>query len=362
MFKHHWSRNFVLFGMLLKIQVIYWFTNYINLIVGLGVALYTMVCWLAFKSGDPFLLASGISVGILRNGMIIYTTNLIDWKSANTNQRLYLTPISPVLLGSSIVFFNFLTTVGVGLIMFIVAIAFFPIQRELVGQADWLIVLSSFVLVWLTSMALGLVCYKFIPNLVYARMVMLLMYTLALYLLGLGFPIQTILSPNNAWLGYVIYAFPHRFSINLAQAGFANWHGVDGTESILKINEMPIFNNQHEQIGSITVDFGYQGHLWLAYLLAVVAAVFYFSLPMMRILYQASFYRRDVHGELVVNQKSSRYIHNLRHARDFQQVQLLYKARLQELTNRSPELQQAIGQIQHEVKLSEKIKSKKVSD
>ena len=112
---------------------------------------------------------------------------------------------------------------------------------------------------------------------------------------------------------------PHRFAMNLAQAGYANYRGVSGSESILIVKDMPIHNSNGET-SLLSVDFGYQGHLWLAYLCAVIVLLFYFGLAYLSLIKRLNRYKRNANGKLIFNQNSLNYLRNLRRAKNVAEV------------------------------------------
>ncbi|WP_146063662.1 ABC transporter permease [Williamsoniiplasma lucivorax] len=318
-----------------------------NLILGFGIALYTMVIWLVFKDADPFLLVSGISIGIIRNGMFIYTRHYNEYRDAGMVNRLNQTSIPNYIRALASIFFNLITTLGVSIIMFLVGITFFSAQRELVSRANWGVVLTALLFVWMTSFAVGLFIFTFIKNSILSQMIVILIYATSTYFLGLGFPIDVILNPDYHWFGYILYLWPHRYAINLAQAGFAN---DASSGSILIIKDMVV---THER--TISVDFGFDGKLWLAYLGAVIVLVMYLSMSVIKIMKELQFHRKNQYGLFVMTESSSKYIHQIKTATTVAELKAIHREHTDEIKTIFPALTQHYNGNMHKFKLTKKL-------
>ncbi|ATZ17162.1 ABC transporter permease [Williamsoniiplasma luminosum] len=345
------KKNFRILCLLLKIETKNWFQGPMNLILGFGIALYIMVCWLVFKEGDPFLLVSGISVGVIRNGMFIYTRHHNEYRDSGMVNRLNQTSIPNYIRMLASLLFNLITTLGVSIVMFLVGITFFPDQRVLAAKANWAVVFTALTLVWLTSFVMGVFIFTFFKNSVISQMISILIYSTSTYFLGLGFPIDVILNPDYEWFGYILYAWPHRYAINLAQAGFAN---DTASGSILIIKDLVV--NQER---TISVNFGFDGKIWLAYLGAFLTIAFYGSLSIIKISNEIRFHRKNQYGLLVMTEESSKYVHQIKNAKNINELTNIYKARDEELRKMAFKTNQMTRQIRDEMRLLEANKKTK---
>lgn len=326
MFKQSWSHYWYIFVQLLKVQLLYWSQNIMNLFLGIGVSLYTMVCWLAFKSNDPFLMISGISVGLVRNALYIHLKTNLDYRSKNWDDRLTLTPLPTWLNNLASFTFNILSTMFICTFMFVIALIFFSDQRTFLKNANQGIIWVGLILAWLTSYVIANFIFIYIKSNKLGQMIGLTIYFTTMYFLGLGFPFERIISVK--WLNYVLYVHPFRYVMNIVQAGFVN---------------SPNFIYKPDNF-----DFGYHGMGWLPYLLAVIMIVFYWTLYKIRFNYLYAFHRRNKYGEFVVKESSSRYLSQLRKAKSVKEVKILHQERTEILKNKSPSTKKIVEQVEHE--------------
>ncbi|WP_025251140.1 hypothetical protein [Spiroplasma sabaudiense] len=70
------KRNLKTIWLLYNIQWKNWLRGYINISLGIGITVFTLVIWLSFKQNDPFLLISAIAVGIARNSISTFLRTL----------------------------------------------------------------------------------------------------------------------------------------------------------------------------------------------------------------------------------------------------------------------------------------------
>ncbi|ASZ08941.1 hypothetical protein CK556_01030 [Mesoplasma chauliocola] len=245
------KKEYQVFSMLFVIQVKSWFKNPLNIFLGVFISLYTMLCWLAFKNNDPFLLVSGICVAMTRNSMYIYLRTIIDWRDKNFNDKLNMSNISNKTKHTSLLAFNFVSTLLICLILFAISIALFPAQIAYIKNMNILMMLFGLIICWGTCYVLALFLYTFVANSKWAIMIGLLIYFSTMYFLGLGFPFQVII--EQKWLNYILYLHPFRYSINIVQAGFVNAQNFHYINDAININ----------------VDFGFKEIKWLPYFLAI---------------------------------------------------------------------------------------------
>ncbi|ATZ18671.1 ABC transporter permease [Williamsoniiplasma somnilux] len=375
MFNNNFRKNLNIFCRLWVVQSRYWSDNIMNLFLGIAVSLYTMVCWLSFKSGDPFLMVSGISVGIIRNGLHIYQKSLVDWRIHGTNQRLETLPIPKYVRAAATITFNLATTFGIALFMFIIAILCFPAQRDLLPHANGLMVISGFFMTWLVSYLMGTVIYLYVKNPSACQMIGLLIYTTSLNFLGLAFPIQVILNNGWTWMGDVLYLWPQRFSLNILQAGFANvthafesiktgeittWVEGQNYLGIMNIENFPLFNNDGTPVldknglqKTLTVDFGFVGKAWIAYLGWTGWAMFYGLITIYKTIKNVIFHEKNEYGKFAVNQSTSRYIVQIKRAKSKEEIEMIHQSRIDELRNKSNLTKTIVDQVQREMHIKE---------
>ncbi|ATZ17908.1 ABC transporter permease [Mesoplasma melaleucae] len=253
------KKEYRVFSMLFVIQTKHWFKNPLNIFLGVFISLYTMLCWLAFKNNDPFLLVSGICVAMTRNSMYIYLRTIIDWRNKNFTDKINMTDINNKTKHLSLLAFNLVSTFLICLLLFSISMALFPAQWSYLDNMNGLMMLFGLAICWITCYVIALFLYTFISNSKWAVMIGLLIYFSTMYFLGLGFPFARIV--QQKWLNYLLYAHPMRYSINIVQAGFVN---------------APDFNFIDTSEGTkLSVDFGYGGKGWLAYLLATLTTIGY---------------------------------------------------------------------------------------
>ncbi|ATG97480.1 hypothetical protein [Mesoplasma lactucae] len=334
MFDKGWKNDWNIFCGLFKLQFAFWSQNVMNLFLGLGVSLYTMVCWLAFKSSDPFLMMSGVCVGLVRNACHIQVKTFSNFREEGFTERLTLSPAPQWIQTLTSLVFNIFSTALICTIMFAVAMIFFQDQRALLPNANQGMVWSGLVLCWITSYVVASVIYIYIKNEKISQMTGLMVYFTTMYFLGLGFPFEVIL--NVKWLNYLLYLHPFRYVINIVQCGFVN-----ATDFIYTKPAMG-------DIASYDIDFGYNGLAWLPYILALAMILIYAVAFQARYLYLYSFHKRNKYGEFIVDESSSRYIHQVKSAKSIDEVKTLHRERMINLASSSDEMKTIVEQVERE--------------
>ncbi|WP_026389648.1 hypothetical protein [[Acholeplasma] multilocale] len=297
MFKSNFKREWNTFWSLMQLQTKAWLMNYTNIFLGVFVSLYTILCWVGFKSNDPFLLISGVCVVVIRNSMYIFLRTLNEWRDKKFWERTKKTSMSVWTRHYALISFNILSTAVIAGVIILITIALFPSQITLIGQANQLMVWTGLILLWLTCYFVALVVHQNVGHSKGSNMIGLLLYVAALQFLGLGFPFETITSIE--WLNYAMYAHPFRYSVNIIQAGFVNSPDL-----------------VHTYIGhggvEVTVNFGYNSIRWLPYVIAISAITIFMVIYFIRSKTMKSIAQRVVLSNSIVNINSVEYIKMLK--------------------------------------------------
>ncbi|WP_338969684.1 hypothetical protein [Spiroplasma endosymbiont of Labia minor] len=254
--------NFRVIGILYKIYLKNFFTDSMNVFLGIIVAAYTIICWALFKTGDPYIIVSGLAITIIRDGMYTFIRSIIVFKNTQYLQNMRNIQKNNSILIFSLTSFNFLFCLllvivfwGIGLIILPEGILYFTI-------INWPALLSGFFLCWVLSFLIAITLYLYIKNNFLMQTIGLFIYFLSMYFLGLAFPYHVILTFE--WADIFTYFLPHRAIINFIQAAYVNamsFHYV-----------FTAIDNS-----GWTIDFGWGNHWWLA-IIATLAWILFFSI------------------------------------------------------------------------------------
>ncbi|ATZ21397.1 ABC transporter permease [Mesoplasma tabanidae] len=305
------KNEYKVFSMLFVIQTKHWFKNPLNIFLGVFISLYTMLCWLAFKHNDPFLLVSGICVAMVRNSMYIYLRTINDWRGKNFVDKMSMSNISNKTKHTSLLAFNFVSTFIICLVLFVISIVLFPTQLNYIENMNTLMIIFGLLICWITCYVIALFLYTFISNTKWTVIIGLLIYFSSMYFLGLGFPFQTII--EQQWLNYLLYLHPMRYSINIVQAGFVNAPNFHYINEILKIN----------------VDFGYAEKSWLAYFLALITISGYIICLVSKRLVDSNYKFRSKNKVKRLKAESKLYIKTINETNDIEFLKRLREDRRQ---------------------------------
>ncbi|AHI54002.1 hypothetical protein SSABA_v1c05980 [Spiroplasma sabaudiense Ar-1343] len=257
-------KNLRIFGKLWKIQFRNYWTDITNIVLGLVLTTFTLFCWLLFTEKgvqtDRFLLASAIGVSVVRNSLYNFGRTINDFNNKHLVQTFLHTPISKRIIGLSMIIFNLVTNIFVIAILFALAMCF-PDQRIYLQSVNWLMFFSSlFLMVLMSNLMAIIVVFSFKNNEVIIS-IFIWLYFIPFYMLGLGVPYYLINS--NTSLNIITYFFPHRYVLNLMQAG---WIG-DTTMSY------PLGDGTFAKNG-----FGYLNQLWIPYLATIILIVIFMAI------------------------------------------------------------------------------------
>ncbi|WP_338971340.1 hypothetical protein [Spiroplasma endosymbiont of Panorpa germanica] len=246
------KKNWIIFKKLWKIQFHNYWTDITNIVLGVVLTTFTLICWLMFKNKgvetDRFLLASAIGIAVIRNSLYNFGRTINDFNNKHLVKAFLLTPISKRVLVFSLLSFNFVMNFMVIFLLFGIGMLF-PEQRLLLKNVNWLIFISSlFLMIILSNLIAIIVAFSFKNNEVIIS-IFVWFYFIPMYMLGLGVPYYLINS--NDTLNIITYFFPHRYVLNLMQAG---WIG-DTTMSY------PMGDGTFAKNG-----FGYLNQIWIPYL------------------------------------------------------------------------------------------------
>ncbi|MCL8211260.1 hypothetical protein LD125_00229 [Mesoplasma sp. JKS002658] len=224
-------RNLKILSRLWRIQTINYFTDPINIVLGIILTSVTMVCWIAFKptkdgfSTDPFILASAIGISIIRNSQYNFNLTVSDWKEKRFFKKIFNTPLPRTLLVFSILSFNWFINIFISALLFGLAMIFSR-QRIVLSQVQWGPFIVGFVLNVIISNIMALLWNTLFKRKDVVLVVSLLSYFGPMYLLGLGIPWNVV--GNYQGLNIFLYLFPHRYSLSIMQAA---WIGNAGDMS-----------------------------------------------------------------------------------------------------------------------------------
>lgn len=194
--------------------------DYYGIFLSFFLTFFFMIMSLIFKSNDPFVLPSAIMINIIRNGLSNFYRTLAEFKNSGFTERLNNTPLSKVTFNFSIVSFNFIIVMLSCLWLFIPAILFFPQQRIMLKNINWLIVSIAIILAIILSNLIAVFLSLAIKRDAIAQIISLLLYFLPLYLLGLAIPLET-LTKYPAIMNFS-YILPQRYVTDLIHAGWVN--------------------------------------------------------------------------------------------------------------------------------------------
>jgi hypothetical protein len=123
----------------------------LSLFLGVWLNIFIMVSWFAFKQGDSFLLSSIVATGVVRNGMYTFLRSLLNIKRVGANDRLRLVPTNRAIEVSAALTWNFIYNLGSTIIFIGIALIFIPTQRVMFENINWLMYVSGYLLLWLSS-------------------------------------------------------------------------------------------------------------------------------------------------------------------------------------------------------------------
>ena len=224
-------RNLQILNRLWRIQTINYFTDPINIVLGIILTSVTMVCWIAFKrtndgfASDQFILASAVGISVIRNSQYNLNLTVSDWREKYFFKKIFNTPLPRTLLFFSILSFNWFINIFVGGLLFGLAMIVSE-QRLVLHQVQWGPFIVGFVLNVIISNMMALLWNTLFKRKDVVLVVSLLSYFGPMYLLGLGIPWNVV--GNYQGLNIFLYLFPHRYSLSVMQAA---WIGNAGNMS-----------------------------------------------------------------------------------------------------------------------------------
>jgi hypothetical protein len=131
----------------------------LSLFLGVWLNIFIMVSWFAFKQGDSFLLSSIVATGVVRNGMYTFLRSLLNIKRVGANDRLRLVPTNRAIEVSAALTWNFIYNLGSTIIFIGIALIFIPTQRVMFENINWLMYVSGYLLLWLSSVLTAYLLY-----------------------------------------------------------------------------------------------------------------------------------------------------------------------------------------------------------
>lgn len=231
-------KNVKIVGSLLKTQTYNYFSDPVNIVLGILLTSVTMLCWVAFKptedsgiSTDHFVLASAIGITSIRNAQYNLNCTLVEWRGTRFIRNILTTPVSKRTLYFSILLFNWIVNIVAAVLLFTLAM-FFNSQRMILHNIQWTPFLIGFWLNVLLSNIMALLISGLVKNRDYVLIISGLSYFLPMYILGLGIPWSTV--GQFKVIFFITYLFPHRFTLHLMQAA---WTGNANDMSFLKPND-----------------------------------------------------------------------------------------------------------------------------
>ncbi|AUF83726.1 hypothetical protein CXP39_02865 [Mesoplasma syrphidae] len=310
--KYNFKREWRVFWLFQKIQTKNWLKNYMNIFLGFFICLYTILCWVAFKDGDPFLMISGICVVIIRNSLWCFLKTLNEWREKGVWEKFSLSRVSTITKHSALIFFNIFSTLIISLVIFLITISCFPKQINYLNNINVGMLFLGILFCWITSYVVALAIHQTFKSYKVANMASLLLYFTSLQFLGLGFPFETITAVR--WLNYALYLHPFRYTVNIMQAGFVNAPNM-------------IYSYIGSQGTIVTVDFGYQEIWWLPYLLSSGVVMFYSLIYFSKSKTLKKMTNRYVGIRLVTQIDSKEYIKSLKLAQTLEELKELRRHR-----------------------------------
>ncbi|AXK51289.1 ABC transporter permease [Spiroplasma alleghenense] len=306
------KQNLKTIMILYRLQWKNWLKGYINLSLGIGVTILTLLIWLSFKQDDPFLLISAIAVGIARNSISTFLRTISDWRTKGFSERLDNTPISNSIKFFAIFSFNLFNCIFVTILVFGIGQAFFPEQRAYLSEINWAMLSTGLFLVWLISILLSYVIFIAFKNQQVMMAIATLLYFFITYLLGLGFPYHLII--QYQWLKVILYFIPHRYMINVLQAAWVN-----------APNMKYDFYSGSELKWS--VDFGFGGQLWIPYFVTILMIIIFTLIILLNFIYKNRFHKIEGAGFSAFKAKSLKYIDEIKNISDIQTLEAISKTR-----------------------------------
>lgn len=243
------------FHILFKMQFDHYKQDIVTITYGWTLTFITLFVWLTFKQTnpgafkyDPFVLASAIGVGTIRNCIHATTRILFNYKNQGFLNKIYSTPISKWNFLSSIILFNVLMNFVITLLLFIVAM-FYSDQREILGNVNWGMFLIGYFMLVITSILISFIIVEYAKSVDKSSFWSNVFFYSCVWFLGLGVPLTEI--SQYEFFTYITYLFPQKYAINIMQAG---WIGATTFE-------LPNEGN---------TNFGYGTNIFLPYLLGSI--------------------------------------------------------------------------------------------
>jgi ABC-2 type transport system permease protein len=273
----------------------------LSLFLGVWLNIFIMVSWFAFKQGDSFLLSSIVATGVIRNGMYTFLRSLLNIKRVGANDRLRLVPTNRAIEVSAALTWNFIYNLGSTIIFIGIALIFIPTQRVMFENINWLMYVSGYLLLWLSSVLTAYLLYIGFKNPENSQAVAIIMYVIAYTFFGCAFPFASV--AKFGWLDIILYIFPQRYAINILQAGWVNATSMRYTN--LEWSEK--------------VDWGFGGRLWLPYVISFcVLALLAFGLIMFY-MKKNKWHKKDQYGNLI-HKRGSQYIKLIKSATSIEEL------------------------------------------
>ncbi|WP_338971337.1 hypothetical protein [Spiroplasma endosymbiont of Panorpa germanica] len=304
--------NFITILILYRLQWKNWLKGYVNISLGIGVTILTLIIWLSFKQDDPFLLISAVAVGIARNSISTFLRTISDWRIKGFSTRLDNSPIPNSIKFFAIFSFNLFNCMFVTLLVFGIGQIFFVEQREYLSQINWAMLLTGLFLIWLISILLSYVIYIAFKSQQVILAIATLLYFFITYLLGLGFPYHLII--QYEWLKILLYFIPHRYMINVLQAAWVN-----------APNMKYDFYSGSELKWS--VDFGFNGQLWIPYLVTIIMIIVFTLIILINFIWTNRFHQIEATGFRSFKARGLKYIDEIKGISDLQTLEAINKTR-----------------------------------
>ncbi|WP_338983665.1 ABC transporter permease [Spiroplasma endosymbiont of Othius punctulatus] len=244
------------FNILFKMQWDHYRKDIVTITYGWAITFITLIVWLTFKQTDPglfnydpFVLASAIGVGTVRNCTHGVTRVLFNFKNQGFMSRVYMTPVSKRNFIMSIILFNTLVNFVISVALFSFGMIYLD-QRSILGNVNWPMFLLGYLMLVVTSLLISFLIVEFVKSQDKASFWGNIFFYVCVWFLGLGVP-YTELSQYE-FFTYITYLFPQKYALNIMQSG---WIGS---------------TNFQIQEGA---NFGYSGHEFLPYLLGSLMIV-----------------------------------------------------------------------------------------
>ncbi|QHX35637.1 hypothetical protein STIUS_v1c00820 [Spiroplasma sp. TIUS-1] len=244
------------FNILFKMQFDHYRQDIVTITYGWTLTFLTLFIWLTFKQTnpnafayDPFVLASAIGVGTIRNCIHATTRILFNYKNQGFLNKIYSTPISKWNFLASIILFNVLINFIITTLLFTTAMLYAD-QRNNLNDVNWGMFLIGYLMLVITCILFSFLIVEYVKTNDKASFWSNVFFYTCVWFLGLGVPISEI--SQYEFFTYLTYLFPQKYAINIMQAG---WIGATDF-----------------QIGIVDggANFGYGIYVFLPYLLGSI--------------------------------------------------------------------------------------------